>query len=88
MTLQSPPLLELYYFDACPYCQRVLKKIDQLKIKVSYLDIYDNTQHMEKLLMITGRKTVPCLFIDGSPMFESLDIMNWLEKHSEQLTKI
>lgn len=81
------PLLELYYFDSCPYCQRVLTAIDRLKIKVSYLDIYGNTNNMQKLMQITGRKTVPCLFIDGDPMFESLDIIAWMEKNIDRLEK-
>lgn len=81
------PLLELYYFDSCPYCQRVLKVVDKLNLKVSLLDIYDNTNHMQKLMYITGRKTVPCLFINGEPMFESADIMAWLEKNQETLEK-
>lgn len=61
--------------------------IERHKIKVSYLDIYENTNNMQKLMMITGRKTVPCLFIDGQPMFESLDIMKWLEDNLASLEK-
>ncbi len=83
----TAPLLELYYFEACPYCQRVLKAIDKNNVKVSYLDIYENTNHLQKLLHITGRKTVPCLFIDGEPMFESLDIIAWIENNLARLEK-
>ena len=84
----NPPLLELYYFDSCPYCQRVLKVIVELNILVSYQDIYSDLNAMQKLLYITGKKTVPCLFIDGNPMFESLDIMNWLKNNQDTLNKI
>lgn len=81
------PELDFYYFDSCPYCQRVLRIIEKHNIKVSYKDIHNGTAHLQKLLLITGKKTVPCLFIDGNPMHESLDIMNWLEKNVEQLAK-
>lgn len=81
------PLLELYYFDTCPYCQRVLRAIEKHNIKVSFLDIYENTKHMQKLMHVTGRKTVPCLFIDGDPMFESLDIIAWIENNLSRLEK-
>lgn len=81
------PELDLYYFDACPYCQRVLTVINKHNIKVNYKDIYENTNNMQKLMLITGRKTVPCLFIDGDPMHESSDIMNWLEKNLDRLAK-
>jgi glutaredoxin 2 len=83
----NKPLLELYYFESCPYCQRVLHVIQELNIKVSFLNIYENTNYMEKLIAITGKKTVPCLFIDGVPMHESSDIMNWLRTNIETLTK-
>ncbi len=83
----NSPLLELYYFDSCPYCQRVLKAIEKFNLKVTYLDIYENTNNMQKLMHITGRKTVPCLFIDGDPMFESLDIIAWMEENLANLEK-
>lgn len=83
----SAPLLELYYFESCPYCQRVLKTIQKHNIKVSFLDIYENTNNLQKLLMITGKKTVPCMFIDGNPMFESLDIIAWIEQNIDRLVK-
>lgn len=81
-------LLELYYFDSCPYCQRVIRVINELKIKVDYKDIHENFNDMQKLMYITGRKTVPCLFIDGDPMHESEDIMNWLRANAETLQKV
>lgn len=81
------PSLDFYYFDSCPYCQRVLKVINELKIKVNYKDIYADTNNMQKLIYITGRKTVPCLFIDGRPMHESLEIMDWLKANADKLEK-
>ncbi len=81
------PTLELYYFDSCPYCQRVLRVIDELKIKVAYKDIYEDTNNMQKLMYVTGRKTVPCLFIDGQPMHESLEIIDWLRANQDKLEK-
>jgi glutaredoxin len=83
----ATPELDLYYYDSCPYCQRVLNVINKLKIKVNYKDIHEGTTNLQKLVQITGRRTVPCMFIDGDPMHESMDIMNWLEKNKETLTK-
>jgi glutaredoxin len=79
--------LDYYYFDSCPFCQRVLRVIHELKIKVNYKDIYGDTTNMQKLLHITGRKTVPCLFIDGNPMHESADIIAWLKANESKLEK-
>lgn len=83
----NAPELDFYYYDSCPYCQRVISVINKNKIKVNYKDIHEGTANMQKLLHITGRRTVPCMFIDGDPMFESLDIMKWLEKNLEKLEK-
>lgn len=81
------PKLELYYFPACPFCQRVLTTIDRLQVKVVFKDIRENEEYLNQLLKDTGKKTVPCLYIDGKPMFESSDIMKWLEDHQAQLEK-
>lgn len=81
------PHLDFYYFDSCPYCQRVIKVIDEMKIKVNWKDIYGDTTNLQKLIAITGRKTVPCLFIDGDPMHESLDIIAWLKANESKLEK-
>jgi glutaredoxin len=61
--------------------------ITKNNIKVNYKDIYEDTNNMQKLMYITGRKTVPCLFIDGDPMHESSDIVAWLEKNLDKLEK-
>ncbi|AUN97003.1 glutaredoxin [Bacteriovorax stolpii] len=81
------PELDFYYFDSCPYCQRVINVINKHKIKVNWIDIYEDLNALQKLIQITGRKTVPCLFIDGDPMHESSDIMAWLEANVDRLTK-
>ncbi|MBP9680392.1 MAG: glutathione S-transferase N-terminal domain-containing protein [Bacteriovorax sp.] len=83
----TSPTLDLYYFDSCPYCQRVLKALDDLSIKVNFKNIYDDVSNMQKLFETTGKKTVPCLFIDGSPMHESLEIIDWLKANNEKLQK-
>ncbi len=79
--------LEFYYFEACPYCQKVMNVISENKIKVSFKDIYEDLANMQKLMYITGRKTVPCLFIDGKPMHESSDIVVWLKTNVNDLEK-
>ncbi len=77
--------LELFYFDACPFCQLVLRAIDELNIKVDYKNIYDDERNLNRLLGDTGRRTTPCLYIDGKPMFESADIINWLKENKSKL---
>lgn len=78
--------LELYYYNQCPFCVRVLKKIEQLGItNITYCNTLENQAHFQKHLQITGRSTVPCLYINDQPMFESYDIMKWLEDNVEKI---
>ena len=62
--------LELYMFDTCPYCRRVLNYIA-------------NAEDRRRLIEVGGYEQVPCLFIDGKPMYESLDIIDWLKAHPQ-----
>lgn len=83
----SSPHLALYYFESCPFCIMVLRVIDKLSLDVEYRDIYSDQEHANKLMKDTGKRTVPCLYIEGKPMFESADIMAWLEEHAPTLSK-
>ena len=77
----EPRMLALYKYNSCPYCQRVLKAIDRLGIAVEMRDIQQTHIHRSELRDRTGRTTTPCLFIDDQPLFESLDIVAWLEAY-------
>ena len=79
--------LELYYFEACPYCQIVFQAIkeSQMQNNIILFDIHKNSDHKKKLIEETGRGTVPCLFIDGVPMHESRDIAEWIHRYALDL---
>lgn len=77
--------LELYYYDECPYCQIVLRAIKDVSFEahVQLKNTMRDPAHREKLKKDTGRTTVPCLYIDGAPMFESRDIAAWLKDYAK-----
>lgn len=79
--------LELYYFDQCPYCQIVMQtlRVTGLEDDVKFYDILENPHYKQKLMQDTGRSTVPCMYIDGKPMFESRDISDWLHNYAKEL---
>ncbi|MCP4914308.1 MAG: glutaredoxin [Oligoflexia bacterium] len=83
----STPKLEYFYFDACPFCQKVLRVIQSTNIKVEYKDIMSDMSSLERLVNDTGRRTVPCLYIDNMPMHESDDIIHWIEENVDKLEK-
>lgn len=81
--------LELYYFEQCPYCQLVISalRITGLEGKVVFLNIKDDHKIKETLIKVTNKSTVPCLFIDDTPMYESVDIVDWIHQYARELQK-
>ncbi len=74
------PYLEdhtLYYKKSCPYCQKVLRFMQDNKIN---LDMRDTLQpgNQNDLIHIGGKKQGPCLVIGSKPMYESDDIIAYL----------
>ena len=75
--------LTLYYFPSCPYCRVVLDCLGRLGREIPMRDIQTETGAQEDLLEIGGKGQVPCLVIDGKPLYESSDIVRWLEANAE-----
>jgi glutaredoxin 3 len=71
----------LYYFDSCPFCVKVLNYLDKNNITIPKRDILLDPEAKETLRRIGGKTQVPCLFIDEKPLYESNDIIQWLEDH-------
>lgn len=74
--------LDLYYYDPCPYCQKVLRAMRRLGIedKITLKNILRSQEAADTLVRVGGKRQVPCMFIDGDPMYESDDIVAWLER--------
>ena len=73
--------LDLYYYPECPYCQRVLRAIRENGWKgITLENILADDEADATLVRVGGKHQVPCLFIDGDPMYESLDIIDWLAR--------
>ena len=73
------PKLELYMRPTCPYCQKVIRFMNENKINIPLKDI-TNEAHRQTLIKIGGKQQIPCLFIDGKAMYESDDIVQWIKK--------
>ena len=71
--------LELYKMDTCPFCRKVFRAIEELgRTDIEIHDINRSMEDRERLVRDGGKLQVPCLFIDGKPMYESDDIIEWL----------
>ncbi len=56
-----------------------------LENKIELKNTLKNPEYRDHHIKITKRSTVPCLYIDGNPLFESADISKWLEDHAEKI---
>ena len=74
------PILTLYHFIGCPYCQRVRDFLNKERINVPMKDIHENPLLRDELIKIGGKPQVPCLIIDDKALYESLDIIEWFKK--------
>ena len=82
--------LILYYFNTCPYCIRVLNTIKHLNLseEIELRNIHEKDAYLaERIAFNLNGKQVPCLLIDGEPMVESADIIDFLEKNQEKIIK-
>jgi glutaredoxin len=80
----EPRTLVLYKYDSCPYCYLVATRLQQMpEVKVTLRDTMREPGARAELLQKTGRAQVPCLFIDDVPLFESRDIVAWLERYQQ-----
>ena len=70
--------LELYIMPTCPYCRKVLLYMDQNGIDLPLRDITVDPGSRDFLKREGGKVQVPCLFIDGKPLYESDDIITYL----------
>ena len=72
--------IQLYHRWHCPYSKRVRDFVDEnaLGEKVEYLELGEAEGAEDKLADLTGGSQVPCLVVDGEPMLESADIVDWL----------
>lgn len=67
----------LYIRKSCPYCQKVTATLNKLKKTIEIRDISHHI-YRDELLQRGKKKQVPCLFIDGVPLYESEEIIKWL----------
>ncbi|PUU87640.1 MAG: glutaredoxin, partial [Halanaerobium sp.] len=74
--------LVLYYYPTCPYCRKVTRFIDKHDLEeIELKNINQNEAAETELIKVGGKRQVPCLFIDGEPLYESSDIINWLKSN-------
>ena len=82
MTDADEPTFTLYRLQACPYCERVVRVLDELGI--DYRSRFVEPMHSERTAVkrLTGARTVPAIVDEhtGVTMAESANIVDYLER--------
>ena len=78
----SEPTITLYRLQACPFCERVVQKLDELGI--DYRSRFVEARHSRRDVVkrLTGARTVPAV-VDpntGVTMSESANIVEYIEE--------
>jgi len=76
--------IQLYQFDACPFCVKVRRAAKRLNLPLETKDAKQSPWEQE-LINGGGQRKVPCLRIENHTgevewMYESNDIITYLEK--------
>jgi glutathione S-transferase len=78
----SEPAITLYRLQACPFCERVVNKLDQFGL--AYESRFIEPMHSERNVVkrVSGKRTVPAIVDEntGVTMSESANIVEYLEK--------
>lgn len=73
--------LKLFILGYCPYCHKVTSFMERRGIEVPTVDITTDTEAEAELISVGGKRQCPCLLIDGTPLYESSDIIAWMKEN-------
>ncbi|WP_267641187.1 glutathione S-transferase N-terminal domain-containing protein [Haloarchaeobius amylolyticus] len=77
----SDPAITLYRLQACPFCERVVRVLDEYDL--AYESRFVEPMHSDRNVVkrISGKRTVPALVDEntGVTMSESANIVEYLE---------
>jgi len=73
--------LALYQYSSCPFCAKVRRFMAANELDIPLKDTMMDSSARQQLVDVGGRSTVPALMIDGEIMYESDDIIHWMQEH-------
>lgn len=79
--MKSSHNLILFYKPSCPYCKKVLATINTAAKGIQLKNIQSDQRAIQDLIRIGGKRQIPCLLIDGKPLYESQAIIEWLSQN-------
>ncbi|WP_332897437.1 MULTISPECIES: glutaredoxin family protein [unclassified Haladaptatus] len=80
--MSDTPSITLYRLQACPYCERVVRKLQEYDVE--YDSRFVEAMHSERNVVkrISGKRTVPAIVDEetGVTMSESANIVAYLDR--------
>jgi glutaredoxin len=78
---------EIYLFSkaSCPYCAKVIRYLQSQNRVILIKDISKDPEALKELISKGGKRQVPCLYHNGTYLYESADIIDWLSEHTDLL---
>ncbi len=73
------PTVRMYSTHVCPYCTMAESLLNKKAVQITKIFVDDNPDEMEKMMKISGRRTVPQIFI-GEHHVGGYDDLAALEK--------
>lgn len=77
---------KLFVTTFCVYCKPIVKRIEEENLNIEVVNLSENREEQKTLLEVGGKMQVPMLLIgEDEGMYESMDIMNWIDENLEEL---
>ena len=79
--------VKVYYKSRCPYCIKAKGLLNSKCVRFELIDITLYPNLKEKMIQLTGRKTVPQIFVGDRHIggYAELDLLNKLGRLDEML---
>jgi glutathione S-transferase len=77
----SEPAITLYRLQACPFCERVVRKLDEYDLEYHSRFVEPLHSNRNVVKRVSGKRTVPAIVDEntGVTMSESANIVEYLE---------
>ena len=80
--MTTPAAVQVYTTNYCPYCTRAKQLLTKRGIAFEEIDVSTDDEKRTWLVQTTGQRTVPQIFIHGTPIGGS-DELHQLDRSGE-----